>query len=175
MAQTHIPIASQVLSGSTASITFSSIPGTYTDLILRASTRDTNASAGNGSFALIVNGDSASNYSVTRLRAQGTTPSSTKTTSATNAGMGSNSLDTAGNTANTFAISEITIPNYLLTVSRIIVGIESAEDNTSSGNNINNIDAALYRGGSGISSITISASTAFAAGSRFDLYGITHF
>lgn len=172
MAATYTLISSQVLGSSTASVTFSSIPQTYANLVLIASTRDTNGIAGNGNFSIRFNGDTATNYSVIRLRAQGTTPSSTLQSSQTSANMGSGSLDTAGNTANTFAVSEIYIPNYTSTSSKQFFGMEAAEDNSTAGNSINSVDASLYRGTSAIASISVAATTAFAINSSFYLYGI---
>ena len=173
MAITYQAISSQVLTGTATSITFSSIPNTYTDLLIRASTRDTNASIAVGGFFVTFNSDTATNYSITKLRA-GSGASSARDTSQSNISMGSRALDTAGNTSNTFAISELYIPNYTSTSSRQIINLFGSEENSTLGNNILGEDAALYRGSAAISSINIAANTAFAAGSRFDLYGITH-
>ena len=67
---TYTPIATTTL-GSAASITFSSIPQTYTDLIIIATV--TPAAAGTSNFLIQVNGDSAGNYSWTKLNANGST------------------------------------------------------------------------------------------------------
>jgi hypothetical protein len=60
---TYVAIAEQTLGTAAASVTFSSIPGTYTDLVLVISAQDTT----NNSFALICNSDTGTNYSRTRL------------------------------------------------------------------------------------------------------------
>lgn len=69
MAATYEPIASQTLETSVASITFSSIPSTYTDLVLIGYTRGTTADgyANNVYGRVQVNGDTGSNYSTTTL------------------------------------------------------------------------------------------------------------
>jgi hypothetical protein len=70
MASTYTLISSQVLGSNTASITFSSIPGTYTDLTLRVSARSDDA----GQMDYLVtrfNSDSATNYSNTSLYGSG--------------------------------------------------------------------------------------------------------
>ena len=70
---TYDLIQEQVLGSAAASVTFSSIPGTYKDLVLEfvgsaASTADTPA--------IRFNGDTATNYSATSLAGNGTTATS---------------------------------------------------------------------------------------------------
>ena len=81
MALTYDPIATTTISGSsTNTYTFSSIPSTYTDLVLAfANFQGTT----NYSFALRFNGDSGSNYSYTVLEGNGTSASSGTSTSTT--------------------------------------------------------------------------------------------
>lgn len=66
MATTYEPIASQTLGASAASVTFSSIPGTYTDLVLVCMIKSTGAASSSGGTARF-NTDSGSNYSHTIL------------------------------------------------------------------------------------------------------------
>ena len=75
MATTYQAIASQVLASTAASVTFSSIPGTYTDLKLVFSMRS-NASNFFDYPYLAFNGDSSTNYSSLYLRGDGSTVSS---------------------------------------------------------------------------------------------------
>lgn len=173
MANTYTAISSQVLTGTAASITFSSIPNTYTDLVIRASTRDTNTLAAfNGSFTIRINSDSATNYSVTDLYGDGGSAGSSRQSNQTQAAFFRADLNAANSTANTFSVVEVYIPNYTLTTARPLLGVAGAEGNVA--NAYMNMTASLYRGTSSISSIVISPSTLFTAGSRFDLYGITH-
>lgn len=76
---TYTPIATTTTSGSATSYTFSSISGAYTDLVLIVN--------GGASIAvdlsLRFNSDTGSNYSLTRLILNNTTPQSARTTSAT--------------------------------------------------------------------------------------------
>jgi regulatory protein YycH of two-component signal transduction system YycFG len=74
MPRTYEPIASTTLGSDTADVTFSSIPGTYTDLVLVVWGSGTTAADG----ILEFNGDTASNYSTTVLRATGSTVSSVR-------------------------------------------------------------------------------------------------
>ena len=73
---TYTPIATTTLSSNTASVTFSSISGSYTDIILVAMTQrvtattNTNFQVGNGSI------DTGTNYSNTAIYGDGTNAAS---------------------------------------------------------------------------------------------------
>jgi hypothetical protein len=75
MAITYKAIATQTLGSATASITFSSIPATYTDLVLVANAGDT----ANAGIYMQFNGDTGTNYSYTRLTGDGSSGTSQKT------------------------------------------------------------------------------------------------
>ena len=66
--QTYTPIARQVIASATGTVTLSSIPGTYTDLVLIISAT---ATTGADDLLLQFNGDTASNYSETILTGTG--------------------------------------------------------------------------------------------------------
>lgn len=68
---TYEPIATTSIGSTTASYTFTSIPSTYTDLIIIWS--GTAASIDN--VSLRFNGDTGTNYSATRIRGEGTAAS----------------------------------------------------------------------------------------------------
>ena len=67
MTATYEPISTQTLTSS-AGVTFSIIPQTFTDLVLVAS----GSESANGYFKINFNGDTANNYSRTILRGNGT-------------------------------------------------------------------------------------------------------
>lgn len=67
MAATYLPIATTTLGSSASSYTFSSIPSTYTDLVIVTS----GTGSANASFKLQFNSDTGSNYSVTYLYGDG--------------------------------------------------------------------------------------------------------
>jgi hypothetical protein len=77
---TYTPIATQTLGSAAASVTFSSIPQGYTDLILVINYA-TSASTGNA--LLRFNSDTGSNYSETALIGNGTTATSDRESSVT--------------------------------------------------------------------------------------------
>ena len=70
---TYEPIATQTLSSGATSVTFSSISQSYTDLVLVCSAQGTNAT---DTLTLVFNGDTANNYSVTRLSGDGSSAGS---------------------------------------------------------------------------------------------------
>ncbi len=76
MPSTYEPIATNTLGTASSSITFSSIPSTYTDLVLVAS-NILNASSTNSVF-LRFNSDSTTNYSSTFLEGTGSAASSNR-------------------------------------------------------------------------------------------------
>ena len=71
MANTLIPIQTYTLSATTASVTFSSISGAYTDLVLVCNSKLTTS---NTQIRLQFNGDTASNYSTIILYGDGASP-----------------------------------------------------------------------------------------------------
>ena len=81
---TYIPIATQTLGSAAASITFNSIPGTYTDLrlVLTCTTSATDV------VTVQFNSDTAANYSVTSYWGNGTSANSSYSTSVTSAYVG---------------------------------------------------------------------------------------
>jgi hypothetical protein len=171
MASSRTLIESQTLASSAASVTFNSIPSTYTDIVVKASVR-TDYAAVIDYLIIRFNSDSSTNYSDTRLVAYaGTGTLSDRTSSATS--LGNVSVDGNSATSSTFSNTEIYIPNYLSTVGKPISASTVVENNSASANQIV-ADAALYRGASAISNIafTPSVGTNFLSGSSFYLYGI---
>jgi hypothetical protein len=165
------PIASTVLVGTAASVTFASISGAYTDLVLKISARDTNASFDGGKLTMVLNSDTGTNYSHTLLTGNNSTAASTRTTSAASLETLGGFSDAASNTSSTFSAIEIYIPNYAGTANRPISVFGASEDNSAAHGYIV-AEAGLYRGASAITQIVFTSTTLFAIASRFDLYGI---
>jgi hypothetical protein len=108
MANTYTLISSSTVgSGGAANIDFTSIPSTYTDLLLKVSLRSNRALAVDG-IVMRFNGDTTGgNYTAKRMYGSG---SGTPTSDSANDGMAIMNANTA--TASTFANAEIYIPNY---------------------------------------------------------------
>lgn len=169
MASSRQLISSQVLGTSAASVTFSAIPSTFTDLCLKISARTTFAST-NGNVFVRFNSDSAANYSYTML--QGTASAAYSYTFPGETNDFAGAVSGANATANTFGSIEMYIPSYTASQKKPLNSISASESNVASNVLIESI-ANLWQGTATITSITLSTdSTSFAAGSSFYLYGI---
>jgi hypothetical protein len=153
-------------SGGASSITFSSIPQGYTDLVIKISVRD----SGSGPYQLSgrFNGDSGINYSNTLLQANGNSASSGNSANgnAVLFGLSGGSSETS----NVFAINEIYIPNYTGSNYKSFVSDAVTENNGSV--SYQYLTAGLWRSTSAITSITALATNSFVQYSTFALYGI---
>jgi hypothetical protein len=89
MAKTYTPIATSTISSPTASITFSSIPQTYTDLVLVVSANGSRASLG-GDIRCQLNSDTGTNYSYTLLQGTGSSPWNERASGQTYANLANN-------------------------------------------------------------------------------------
>lgn len=166
MANTYVLIASNTLSSSAASVTFSSIPATYTDLVLRVSTRCDGAVTAR-TTTLAYNGTTTGSY--TDLTGNGSTASSSGNSALSYLRIGLTSGTSS--TSNTFSSMEIYIPNYTGTVKKPASSFYANENNTTAAD-IGTI-AALQNETQAVNSVTISlTSSSFVTGSSFFLYGI---
>lgn len=162
---TYVAIAKNLLTVDTASITFSSIPSTYTDLLLVVSGRSSSAP----SFLRITTNGSPTS-SETDLRGDGSAASSIRATGDGQFfGQGYLRLSDSSMTANTFASIEVYIPNYAGSQNKIMSATSVTEKNAASVQYIT-ASAAASDLTSAISSITCLGN--YVTGSRFDLYGI---
>lgn len=111
MATTFVKIATVTVgAGGAASMDFTSIPSTYTDLCVKISSRTTDTTVNDSTaIALQFNGDTTSTYTRRSLTGDGGAAAST---SATTTSMRIGFTTTNGDTANTFGNAEIYIPNY---------------------------------------------------------------
>ena len=159
-------IASQVLGSSAASVTFSAIPSTYTDLVLRVSARTNGATA--AITQLSFNG-STSNFSYTAVRGDGSTASSLRSTTVGFAG----NLDSTADTANTFGSSEIYIPNYTASANKPVSSFAARENNATAA--MLGAWAVLWSNTAAITSITLTDynGNSWDTGSSFYLYGLS--
>jgi len=154
---TYTPIATTTLGSSATSYTFSSIPSTYTDLVLVASMKYTVT----GDYTkLTFNSDSGSNYSSTYLIGNGSSASSGRTSSVT-------SINVAYDANNETFTDIFNIQNYSNTTTyKTVLNRHSV-----AGTRVEAL-VGLWRSTAAISSIILTANTGYAAGTTFTLYGI---
>lgn len=166
MASTYTLISSNTLSSSAASVTFSSIPSTYTDLVVRFSARMDSASFAS---AMTFNSDTATNYSRTLLQGDGASATSSFTSSVASM-LISFATDKSTDTANTFSNGEIYIPNYTVSANKPVGWFSPNENNAITA--YIGAGAGLWRNTAAITSITLNGNNNFVSGSSFYLYGI---
>jgi hypothetical protein len=157
MPTTYEPIQTQTVGTATASITFSSIPATYTDLIL---VFNGSMDSGENSLGLRFNSDTGTNYSSTALYGSGSTPASLRQTNTSKMYMGR--ADTTVS-PNIFHIMNYT--NSTSNKTAIAKGLDAS---------IVMLNAGLWRSTAAITSITLSdfEGRNITVGSVATLYGI---
>ena len=169
MATTCKLIAKNVLGSSTSSVTFGSIPATFDDLWLMATARsDRSASDGDTIKARFNGAANDANLSTRGLYAY-TTPQS-QSLSEARIGLACST----GHTSNTFASTEVYIPNYAGSTNKSMSSFATTEDNTTT-NSLIAVYASLWQDTSAITQITMfpGYGTNFVTGSSFYLFGIT--
>jgi hypothetical protein len=166
---TYYPIATTTLGSAQSSVTFSSISGSYTDLVLVISGKEDVATGAGFGYVLGMqyNSDTGSNYSVTRLDGNGSSAASDRFTNQTSFDIGY-----YGGTGYTgFSTSIIQIMNYSNSTTYKTMLNRMALP--ASGHVTTEVG--LWRSTSAITSIKVffTDSNNIAAGSTFTLYGIT--
>ena len=166
---TYTLINSNVLSSSAASVTFSSIPATYTDLVLRVSAR-----ADSGDFRepyLTLNNLTTSIYSFTRLYGTGSSVSTDRETANTPSNMYAMFINGSTSTGNTFGSLEIYIPSYTASQAKQISLFSAQENNTTAA--YMEPAAQLVNTTAAINEVKFTYAN-MVAGSSFYLYGISN-
>lgn len=157
--------------GGSASITFSSIPGTYTDLVLMLSARNTGS--GN-SFVLLQANGVTSSYETVILRGETSATSTTGTSVGVNNAVWIGMTGGSNLTGTPFSSHQVYIPNYTSTTKKTFSTDYSKESNSSStyenglSTGVNNITSV-------ITSLTLTlllSGATFAQYSTASLYGI---
>jgi hypothetical protein len=162
MPSTYEPIATQTLGSTASTVTFSSIPSTYTDILLIQSSRLNTAAHTRLQF----NGDTATNYSSTILYGTGTTAGSGRYTNVVGISYGASDEQGA---ASTYNVGQWNIQNYANanTFKTVLINISNPLAEKTVG-------AGLWRNTAAISSIVLTPtnSAIYQIGSTFTLYGI---
>ena len=162
MATTYDKIATTTLGSTSATITFSSIAASWTDLRLVLT------GIGGDNQSIIFNGDTTSVYSSTRLEANGTTVGSN--VDSANANIYLNYNYTASSTIP--ALYEVDIFSYAGSTFKTILTSSSLDKN---GSGSVNKYVGLWRSTAAITSLTLRAefgTATFAVGTTATLYGI---
>ena len=161
MASTYEPIATTTLSTASSSVTFSSIPQTYTDLVLVWS--GLNSASNAEGFQIKVNSGSGTLQSLTRLQGNGSTASSAISAN------GDPSCGVTGNAGRDTIIANIMNYSNSTTYKTII----SRYNSTGGTDDRVGIYVNLTRDTAAITSLLISSTSGnFISGSTFTLYGI---
>jgi len=166
MANTFELIASSTVgSGGSANIDFTSIPSTYTDLVLKVSGRQ----GAENAFDITFNGATTS-YVVRRLQGNGSSASFSDGSGTTTA-IRVIGIASSGSTANTFGNSEIYIPNYAGSNNKSVSIDAVNEDNAAEA--YMNLAAGIRSNTAAINQITITPRAgSLAEYSTAYLYGI---
>jgi len=163
---TYVALATNTLSSAAASVTFSSISGSYTDLICIVD--NLTAPSANSTFIQIGNGsvDTGSNYSYTYLLGNGSAASSSRQSSQSNIVVG-NIYQGLSNTVPTMVI--IHLMNYANTTTyKTII----SRDTDRSGAGSTSLLAGLWRSTSAINTLKVFTGSTYNTGATFTLYGI---
>ena len=163
MPTTYEPIATTTLGSAAASITFSSIPATYTDLRLVGF----HLGSTYGYNAIQFNGDTGTNYSTTHIRGSGTAAASGRETNVTYIDIEVNN----GSTSTIPGLATIDIFSYAGSTFKTSL-CTGSQDKNGDGSVYRTVG--LWRSTSAITSVTFLniGGNNFAAGTTATLYGI---
>jgi len=165
---TYTPIATSTLGSAQATVTFTSISQSYTDLVLMCAGQNATGDGQQGN--LTFNGDTGTNYSLTQVSGSPPYTYSARTTNGNALYLGYNQAWST--VANSPGIYYVNIMNYSNTTTyKTVLERAGYASGTYAGTEA---IVGLWRNTNAITSISIvvNASGTFAAGSTFTLYGI---
>ncbi len=171
MQPSQVLIASSVLAAAAASVTFSSIPGTYNHLQLTAVAQSSDAST--DQFLVQFNGDTAGHYGALRYAWNGSGAGQSTGSGMTSA-QSSSSGDLAPNTGIESSLLVLDIPYYANTTFQKIC-LWNSGFTTQSAGGTQFVAMVAWNSSAAITSMKVYTSSGdnFIAGSAFYLYGIT--
>ena len=162
------PIQSYVATGSSGTITFSSIPATWNHLQIRGLVHSTRTAGTDAGFTMTVNSDAGANYSYHRLIGDGTSATANGTA---NASTFYNDDITADNgNSSTYTAFVIDILNYANT--NMYKTIRSLHGFDKNGSGQIKLLSGSWRNTNAITSMTFVTDNFFKAGSSIALYGV---
>ena len=161
--------SSTVGAGGTADITFSSISGSYTDLVIKISARTTRSNYfDNINFRL--NGGTTSNSQIYLISYDGTSVLSGS--GSANGGEVLSAITGATATASTFGSVDVYIPNYASSTTYKSFSADAVTENNATANR-SGLTANLYSSNTAVTSITIAPQNGtFVQYSTAYLYGV---
>lgn len=165
MPTTYEPIATNTLGSATSQVTFSSIPNTYTDLVLVINARGT--STGNAISVYFVTNVTGSNYSSVWIVGDGSSVTSSRYTGLGQGYLGYISGASTSSNSRGTVIAQFMNYSNTTTFKTVISRGNVAESEVDA-------YASLIRSTSALTSITVGegGGNNFVAGSTFTLYGI---
>ena len=174
MATTYEIIASVTVgSGGAADMEFTSIPATYTDLLVKVSAR-TDRALENDEVSVRLNANTSSVYTYISINGNGTSVGNNTETNTTRF-RNVNDIPAATATSNTFGNTEIYIPNYTNTSFNKSLSFDSTGENNATLSLIG-MGAGLFGSTSAVTSITLFPRVGpnFVEHSTAYLYGISN-
>ncbi len=162
MPKTYEPIATQTVGTAIQTVTFSSIPQTYTDIVVASSIQV----SGNVNVWMRFNSDTGSNYSYTTLEGNGSSATSGRSTNDSKIQL--DSVAYPPFSGSSFAPNLVHIMNYSNTTT-----YKTALLRANNGAVGVSLFAGLWRSTAAISTISfVAGAVNFAVGTTFTLYGV---
>ena len=157
-----------LLSSTTATVTFSSIPSTYKHLQIRAVGRSSVA-GDTGGFGLQINADAGSNYTFHAITGDGSSIAALSQTGRSNAAVGV--ITASSSTANSFGVLIVDILDYANTNKNTTLRSLTGKQSTGS---LIRLASGAWLNTAAVSSLTFldTVGGSFVSGTRFSLYGI---
>lgn len=173
MASTYEPIQTTTLGSAAASYTFSSIPSTYTDLVIIFSGQQDSVYSGRN-LNIRFNGDSGTNYSSVQILAEGT--GAYTGADANQTGCYGPLINSTGTTSGP-SVAIMNIQNYKNTSTyKTMINYGGSASTYSSGTNVGvwvGTNVSTWRNTAAITSVTVLSSNGnLTSGSTLTLYGI---
>lgn len=169
MALQLFKIADTTVASPQTTVTFSSIPQVYTDLIIKFSARSSKTGTDNDQANLTFN-SSSTGYSDILFYGRGS--SAAGASSATSYITWAAIIPAASATAGTFSNSEIYIPDYAGSKNKSLSS-DNMQENNSSTDNFVTLLSGLWANSSAITSLTLTCNGgSFVTNSTFTLYGV---
>lgn len=167
MPSSRVLIASNTLGSAAASVTFSSIPGTYTDLVLKWSARcDTTTE----NVDIQLNA-ATTNYSLTQIDGYGSSGVASSRSTTGLVGIRVYGMTNSNNTASTFGSAEFYLPNYAGSTNKPNSTFAATETNGTVA--LIQAVAGLRSNTDAVTSLKLQTGSGnFVAGSSFFLYGL---